>query len=272
MRCSEITSDLRNSGHGSGHPRRSCPQARPRLVKRPREQLDTFGQASCMQTPVPGGNDDAVLWEQERRRKMKSVQAPEPSLDREPRCAFDQPLVNLDDGECRPLSLEGARRCPTTRQRERTRNLDESDTRYEPLVGVIHRVSNQVTAGLGHVALDECAGVQIEAQRSASRSESTSAEALRRALTRRGALEGRTRDGGATRPSATSSRRGSSICDAPAGTMSAMARPRTVTRTCWPRPTARSVSLSDCFSSRTPTSRIWTLYQACDHFARERGS
>jgi hypothetical protein len=41
--------------------------------------------------------------------------------------------------------------------------------------------------------------------------------------------------------------------------MSAMARPRTVTRTCWPRPTARNVSLNDCFSSRTPISRMWSL-------------
>jgi hypothetical protein len=31
-----------------------------------------------------------------------------------------------------------------------------------------------------------------------------------------------------------------------------------VTRTCWPRATARSVSLKDCFNSRTPISRMWT--------------
>jgi hypothetical protein len=33
-----------------------------------------------------------------------------------------------------------------------------------------------------------------------------------------------------------------------------------VTRTCSPRPTARRVAESDCFSSRTPMTRMWTHY------------
>jgi hypothetical protein len=109
---------------------------------------------------------------------------------------------------------------------------------------------------------DQRTRVEIEVQRSSSRSASTRAEALRRLLSSRGARAGRDAAGGTTRPSATSSRRRSSPSAAPAGTMSAIARPRRVTRTCSPRPTLRSVSLSDAFSSRTPISFI------CGHISR----
>jgi hypothetical protein len=48
----------------------------------------------------------------------------------------------------------------------------------------------------------------------------------------------------------------SSAIAAPAGTMSAIALPRDVTRTGSPRPTTLSVSLKDAFSSRIPTTRM----------------
>ena len=53
--------------------------------------------------------------------------------------------------------------------------------------------------------------------------------------------------------------------------MSASGRPRRVTRTCCPRPTARNVALSESFNSRTPISLMWPHYQAMGTQRRARG-
>jgi hypothetical protein len=60
--------------------------------------------------------------------------------------------------------------------------LNEPTAADEPAICVPHRVTDELAVRLRDVALDERAGVQIEVQRSASRSASTTVEALREPL------------------------------------------------------------------------------------------
>jgi hypothetical protein len=211
-----------------------------------------------MKTAVPGGEDRIGGRKQQCRREVQSIEASQLSLHRQRGGVLDEGLIDLDDGEGRPLFPEAPRGRSARRERQSTGDLEETDPTDEPVVGVVHRRADRVAIGLSDVALDERARIQVQVQCSASRSESTTADALRCPFSSRGALLARARDGSITRPSATSSRSGSSIAATPAGTMSANGLPRSVTRTCWPRATARSVSLNDCFNSRTPISRMWT--------------
>ncbi len=163
---------------------------------------------------------------------MQRVEAAQLKAYGERGAVLDQILIDLDNSErwpifsdCLPSRLTGGEGHSAT-------GLDETDTTDEPAVGAIHCPPDEVAPRLSDVALDQRARVNVEVQRSASRSDNTSAEALRRDFTRRGARFGRAREGTVTRPSATSSRIRSSSAAAPAGTISATALPRTVTRTC----------------------------------------
>jgi hypothetical protein len=210
-----------------------------------------------MEATIPRGNDEIDVGEHKRRGEVQCVQAAKLSRHRKSSGMLDQVLVDLHDPKRQPLIFEGARGGASGGEANRPSGLDESNAAHEPTVGAVHRVTHEIAASLPHVALDERARVQIDVQRSASRSARTSDEALCRPRAKRGARFGRARDGARRRPSATSSRRWSFSAEARAGTMSATAFPRTVTRTCSPAATARSVSLNDAFSSLTPTSRMW---------------
>jgi hypothetical protein len=137
---------------------------------------------------------------------MQGVQAAELTIDRQRGRMLDQILIDLDDAKRLPLLPDGACSRLTGREGDSTRGLNEADTTDKPAVGVVHRVANEVATRLSDIALYKRACVEIEIQRSASRSDSTSEEALRRDFTRRGARLGRVREGTTTRPSATSSR------------------------------------------------------------------
>jgi len=99
--------------------------------------------------------------------------------------------------------------------------LDEPNATNEPAVSGLHRAADEVAARLRHVTLDQRAGVEVEAQRSRSRSANTSSDARREEVVNRGARAGWLRAGGVTRPSTISWRRRSWLAGAPAGTMSA---------------------------------------------------
>ena len=109
-------------------------------------------------------------------------------------------LIDLDHGKRRPLRLHRPARSHAPRQANRTSRLEETDPAYEPRVGTTHQFAEPIAPGLGDVALDERACVEIEVQRSASRSERTSADALGRPFASRGARFGRAVAGGVSRP------------------------------------------------------------------------
>lgn len=110
---------------------------------------------------------------------MQRVQTAELQIQRQRGAPLDQILVDLDDGERRPLPIERFRRGAPRRQSNSPHRLDVTDATREPTVSASHRVAYECAAGLGDIALDERARVEVQVQRSASRSERTSSEALR---------------------------------------------------------------------------------------------
>jgi hypothetical protein len=135
-----------------------------------------------------------------RSGQMQGVQTAQLTIHRHRGCMLDEILIHLDDPERRPFLADSPHGGLTGCNGDSTSGLDEADTADKPPDGAIHRVSNELAARLGDVALDKRACIEIEVQRSASRSDSTSEEALRRDLTSRGARLGRAREGTATRP------------------------------------------------------------------------
>jgi alanine dehydrogenase len=215
--------------------------------------------------PVPGCNAQLSPRQQQRRRQVQRVEAPQGAGERERGGALSEVLVDLDDAERRPLLREPPHGRLARHQADGARGLDEADAAHEPPACHLHRRPNRVAARLRDVPLHQRTRIEVEDQRSSSRSASTSSEADRPARASRGARVGRARAGGTTRPRATSARSASSPGDAPAGTMSATGRPRTVTRTCSPWLTRRSTPLSVALSSRTPISCMWSRYQERGH-------
>jgi hypothetical protein len=135
---------------------------------------------------------------------VQGIEAAEPMLDGQRRSVFSYAFVDLDDGERRPLLTKSLARRRATGELHGAQGLDKAHAADAPDIGLLHRVAQDIAVFLIQVALDERACVQIETQRSASRSESTSSVALVFALTMRGGRVGSDRDGGVTRPSATS--------------------------------------------------------------------
>jgi hypothetical protein len=115
---------------------------------------------------------------------------------------------------CEPPSA--SRQSPVARD-----GLDEADAAHEPALGTVHSFEDGVAAGLGDVALYQRARIEVEVQRSASRSASTSPDALRSLLTGWGARLGRACAGATSRPWATNWRSRSLVVEVAAGTMSA---------------------------------------------------
>ena len=99
-------------------------------------------------------------------------------------------LVDLYDAEGRPLVLHGSHRLRPRSQANRAHRLDKPDSAHEPPRGLGHRTGHDIAARFSHVPLDQSTRVEVEVQRSASRSASTSADALRRSGTGRGGRRG----------------------------------------------------------------------------------
>src|SRR5919202_3984847 len=118
------------------------------------------------------------------------------ALERQRGGVLDKRLVDLDDSEGGPLVLDGLDRARPRDQADRPHSLDESGATDVPAVGFRHRSADKLALRLRDIALDERARVEVELQRSASRSESTSEEARRRDLASLGARLGRARAGG----------------------------------------------------------------------------
>jgi hypothetical protein len=104
--------------------------------------------------------------------------------------SFDQALVHFDHTERRPLLTHGSRSYLACAQANGADGLHKADTAHEPALGTVHNITDGVAARLGDVALDQRARIEVEIQRSASRSASTSPEALRSLFTGRGARVG----------------------------------------------------------------------------------
>ncbi len=135
---------------------------------------------------------------------MQSIEAAQLPLDSQRGRALDEILVDLDDAKRQPLVPKSPDWNSSSRQTNGRPGRNNAHTTGKPAASAVHRLADQTTPRLGDIALDERACIEIEVQRSASRSDSTSEDALRRAFTRRGALLGLAREGTTNRPSATS--------------------------------------------------------------------
>jgi hypothetical protein len=169
---------------------------------------------------------------------------------------LDERLVDFDDAEGGPFRAHHPHRGRTRSKAYRTSCLEEANAANEPPICSPHQSADEIAPRLRDVALDQRARVDVKIQSPASRSARINADALRTVFNSRGGLRGRPAAGGVRRPSATSSRTRSALGEAPAGTMSATALPRTVTLICSPWSTARRTWLRLAFRSRTPIVRM----------------
>jgi hypothetical protein len=131
---------------------------------------------------------------------MDGIETAQLSADRKLGRGLDQTLINLDHTKRGPLFAYFPSRRLASAKGDSTSCLYEASAADEPPLGTVHRIADNVAARLSDVALDQRARVEIEVQRSASRSASTSEDALLRARTSRGARAGRARAGGSNRP------------------------------------------------------------------------
>lgn len=187
---------------GSARPchRRGYVDSSLESVERFWNQPKSLGAGGCVEAMVPGDQEKIVLGEHQGGGEVQGVQAAQLALDSELGRLLDQALVHLDHGERWPLLAHGPRGCSACTQADGADTLHEADTTDEPSVGAVHRIADNVAAGLSDVALDQCARVEVEVQRSASRSASTSEDALRPLFTSRGARLGRAYTGLTNRP------------------------------------------------------------------------
>ena len=189
---------------------------------------------SDVQTKVPGRKDDAFSWKRQCRRKMQSVECAQAGCDSEPRCAFGKALVELYHAAGPPLVAHSLCAKLTGFQADRADDLDETVPTARPSRGRRHCFPHIVAAILDNVALDQCARVEIERQRSSSRSARIKADAEVPVLIGGGGFRSSGFDGGVTLPSAISFR----IC-ASAGSVSARQQVSDITAAaCDPYPLA----------------------------------
>src|SRR5689334_21025111 len=165
---------------------------------------------------------------------------------------FDEGLVDLDHVEGQPVRLDPLDALPTSRQTDGANRLHVANPTHRPRPGILHRGNHQLAAILLDIALDESARIEVEHQRSSSRSDKTSPDAERPVPNGRGERLGRGRAAGVILPSATSLRMRSSPRRAAAGTMSATAFPCLVTLICSPSSTRCKTLLRLVFNSRMP--------------------
>jgi len=123
--------------------------------------------------------------------------------DRERRRLLDQRLVDFDHAEGGPLRPERVGRSRSRDQLDGADRLAVADAAGEPAIGGLHRLPDEVASGLGDVALDQRARVEVEDQSSASRSASTAADAEAATRAGWGGCPGRDAPAGTSRPAAT---------------------------------------------------------------------
>ena len=99
---------------------------------------------------------------------MEGVEAAQALPHGECGCALDEALVDVDDLELRPLVAY--RPGVVAGQRDGTHDFDEADPADEPAFRVAHPGANGLRRRLVDVALDERARIEVEDQRSSSRS------------------------------------------------------------------------------------------------------
>lgn len=215
-----------------------------------------------MKPPIPTCENQICGGQRQGRGKVERIQAAKVVDARQRGRLIGKLPIHFDHVECRTLNIEFFDRRRSPGQANRPGGFDEPDAADEPAISIRHRAAYEFAALLGYVALDQRAGIEIEVQRSWSRSEMTAAEALVDAWASVGGQVGRALDATVSRPSETSRSSSSSPALSPTGTMSAIGRPRKVTLIGRPPSTRRKVWLSDAFNSRTPTSRMWSPYHA----------
>lgn len=174
-----------------------------------------------MEAAVPCGKRDLFEWKEQCSSQVQGIETAQVVVESEPGRLLDEFLVYLNHAKGWPLFAHCPRRAASDGQPHGPNRLDEPNATNEPAVSGLHRAADEVAARLRHVTLDQRAGVEVEAQRSRSRSANTSSDARREEVVNRGARAGWLRAGGVTRPSTISWRRRSWLAEAPAGTMSA---------------------------------------------------
>jgi hypothetical protein len=163
-------------------------------------ERQSFGCGCGVEAAVPGGEDEVVLGEHAGGGEVQGVHAAQFAGDREFGGVFDQALVHFDHAERGPLLAHGRRSCRACAEADGANGLHEADTAHEPALGLVHDLVDSVAAGLGDIALDQRARVEVEIQRSDSRSASTNPDALRSLFTGCGARVGSARVGATSRP------------------------------------------------------------------------
>jgi hypothetical protein len=135
-------------------------------------------------TPVPGRQNAISGRHDKCRCEVEGIERSQILSGRELGGAVDQALVHLHDVEERPLLAEpaGGTSCGARGPGQRDQRLRVADPADMPCPRSIHRLQQLLAARLGDIALDERAGVEVEVQRSASRSSRTWREALRLAF------------------------------------------------------------------------------------------
>ena len=158
-------------------------------VERCRKKLEADRAGGGVEPSVPGGENKIICRKHAGGSEVQRVQATQLVLDCERAGVLDQALIDFDDRESRPLFACGLRGSSSPREPDGADSLYVPHPTHEPGVGARHRVANKLALRLPDVAFDERARVEVEVQRSASRSARTSADALSRLLTSRGERE-----------------------------------------------------------------------------------
>lgn len=135
---------------------------------------------------------------------MQGIEAAQVAFEAEPGRPLDEFLVYLHHAKGRPFLEHPPGGAAAGGEPHSPESFDEPDAADVPGIHGLHRSADNFAARFRHVPLDQRAGVQVKAQRSTSRSESTSSDARSEEVASRGARSGRLRAGGTTRPAATS--------------------------------------------------------------------
>jgi hypothetical protein len=85
---------------------------------------------------------------------MQGIQAAQLTIRGKVRGILNQPLVDLDHTERRPLPPDSGRGRSTYGQLYCTDRLHIANTTHEPSVSPIHRLAQNIATTLGYVALD----------------------------------------------------------------------------------------------------------------------
>lgn len=143
-----------------------------------------------MQSAVPCRDHQTLSGQYEGSGEMERVEASQVVCQCEVERVFDKLPIDLDHAERLPLRLHRPDRRGTCSESDGTSRFEEANSAGKPGLGAGHHFADLAAARLRHVSLDQRARVEIEVQRSASRSARTHADALADDFFSRGAREG----------------------------------------------------------------------------------